>query len=48
MIIDQLEEKINFTNAEKEIATYILNNLSKITALSANKLGKKHLPVKLQ
>jgi DNA-binding MurR/RpiR family transcriptional regulator len=41
MIIDQLEEKIDFTNSEKQIADYILKNIYNIAELTASELGEK-------
>ena len=41
MIIRKLEEKMDFTNNEKVIADYILDNLNELSLLSAENLAKK-------
>lgn len=40
MILYQLEECKEFTNTEKQIAQYVLNQLNEINSLSAENLGK--------
>ena len=41
MIIQELENMEEFTNNEKGIATYILNNISEIIRISADELAEK-------
>lgn len=41
MIIDQLETKNGFTNTERIIAKYILDNLLEVTEISINDLAKR-------
>lgn len=41
MIVEKLEEKLDFTNSEKQIAEYILKNPFDIIPLSATELGKR-------
>lgn len=40
VILEQLSEEENFTNVEKQLANYLLENLAEISNLSARKLGE--------
>ncbi len=40
MLIEKLEQGINFTNHEKEVAQYILENLDKVPGMSSTELAK--------
>ncbi len=40
MLIEKLEQGVNFTNHEKEVAQYILENLDKVPGMSSTKLAK--------
>lgn len=40
MLLEKLEKQKDFTNVEKQIKNYIMNNLNQLSTLSARKLGE--------
>lgn len=40
MLLEKLEQQDNFTNHEKEVACYILENMDKIPGMSSGELAK--------
>lgn len=46
MLLDQLKEQLNFTNHEKDVARYILENKNRIPNMSASELAEASLTSK--
>ena len=46
MLLERLEQQVNFTNHEKEVACYILENMDKVPVMSSGELARASLTSK--
>lgn len=46
MLLERLEQQVNFTNHEKEVACYILENMDKVPGMSSGELARASLTSK--